>query len=252
MKIPPLLFTSLASSLALVAAVTVFIQEKPDRLPATQAPTTLSPTEITEPSPEPTRIAAVRETTTVSSEHPASTSPAVIHARNAEPNAASSPTEIKRLIPLSNSERASLTDLDHAANEAAGQVANRNRISRGALNWVNPPQSTGLPGAKASPAQTGPIPNGKLAAQGNTSSPPAVKLPDLVAETRAAQSPPLSDRADLTPASTTASASASATRSRPPWPRGPFTPEEEMYRAQFGEAALSATLRDESLGTAKP
>ena len=44
----------------------------------------------------------------------------------------------------------------------------------------------------------------------------------------------------------------SITPERPPWPRGPFTPEEELYRAQFGAQALSAILREEALGPENP
>lgn len=40
--------------------------------------------------------------------------------------------------------------------------------------------------------------------------------------------------------------------SRPRWPRGPFTPEEELYRAQFGAEALANTLRAEALGSDEP
>ena len=36
------------------------------------------------------------------------------------------------------------------------------------------------------------------------------------------------------------------------WPTGPFSVEEERYRAQYGWAAFSEVLRDEALGPAEP
>ena len=56
----------------------------------------------------------------------------------------------------------------------------------------------------------------------------------------------------LTASNTVAPIAVAEGTERPSWPRGSFTPEEQLYRAQYGWAAFSDALRGKALDSPEP
>ena len=248
MKTSTWLLFPLGSTFALVAAVVVFVQGAPDGLPSPEAAPNSSDVlgvwlneesahEL--PGRNPARAPLPRSELKprLSSQTPATSSSPALSANRSDRGDTSANRKVR--LPTEEDERAS---------EQSGRIVHG--ISCTAPKWITRSPAAGLrlPGSTVVP-QTG-----NLVANHEPTKENAPNA-DLA---RAATPVPQATRAPISPDTKVASSPApvpvalSTPPKRVPWPRGPFTPEEELYRAQYGAMALSDALREEALGPEKP
>ena len=243
MKTSPLLLASLVSTIALVVAVAVFMQEEQGRLPATEAagnpPSLAGSGQDVESVSKP----ALREPASAPLPLPDLSSVASMHESEVSDSPVSVVRSSKRETSFASPEIDSSNGVRKSSSEGNGQSI------RNFPRWVTRPRGVVLLGAAVS-GETSALASNQNPALENHPTPIATRPAKSGQEVKARDS--FSPATTITPAARPASAPLSESRGRIPWPRGPFTPEEELYRAQFGAAALSSALREEALGADAP
>ena len=244
MKTSPLLPASLVSTIALVAAVAVFVQDEQGRLPTSEAAGNSPNISVLGANSELVSKPAPRKSASAPLPLLDTSSPVLVHDRNSDvsDSPASAVSSFKRDTSSPDPRMDWSGDGRESSNEGRGQSA------RSVPRWVTRPHGAVLLGAAVS-AQTSALVSNQNPALENQPTPIATR-PATSGQEAARSS--FSPATPITPAARPASVPRPETRGRIPWPRGPFTPEEELYRAQFGAAAFSATLREEALGPVEP
>lgn len=248
MKTSLRLLFSLGSTLALVAAVVVFVQEAPDGSPSAEAAPNSSDAsgvllngesahELTERKPLRAPLTRSELKPRLSSQTPAMSGSPASPVNRLERGDSSANGELR--LPTGEQERAS---------EQSGRMVRDN--SGNASKRIIHPQAAGLglPGSTVLPQTGAPVAN-REPIQENA---PNAELARAATSVPQASQAPISPDPKVDSSPAPAPVALSAPAKRVPWPRGPFTPEEELYRAQYGAAALSDALREEALGPEKP
>lgn len=153
------------------------------------------------------------------------------------------PSPFNRQLPPSNFPEDPLQTSQELTDESPKQ-SERAR-PRPIPKWVTHPQAALLLGtavrSKVAESATSRTPSRE-----NLPSAKAVRTATRVPETPVAAT--VSAFNPVVPVSRPAALALQENPDQPSWPRGPFSPEEELYRAQFGWAAFSAVLREEAIG----
>ena len=130
-------------------------------------------------------------------------------------------------------ESSKVDSVRNAGNSSPGRTRSGTRPGTGVTLGVSASVQRSAPAAKGGPAVESHPAAAPIQSATPTQEATFTRSPSTIAVTRATLS---------------ASAPVSEIPDRPAWPRGPFTIEEERYRAQFGDAAMTAVLREEALG----
>ncbi len=140
--------------------------------------------------------------------------------------------------------------LPRANNESSKVDPGRNTLnsSPGRIKWDTHPGTGVVPGESVRIQRSAPAAKGRPSVK---SHPTAAPIQPATFAQEAASTPGPSTIA-VTRATLSLSEPVSKIPDRPAWPRGPFTIVDERYRAQFGDAALTAALREEALGPDEP
>ena len=230
MKTTTLLPASLASTIALVAAVVVFSHDEGAGLHTENPPGATVTRQNADFGPEPAR----RRSLSTPSQRVNASSQALVEYTELGDEPAARVASLNQDTTLSVPEARWLREDDESSKVDSGRNARNGSSDR--TRWDTHPGAGVVLGVSASVQRSAPAAKGGAAIESHPAAAPeatSTPRPSTIAVTRATLS---------------ASAPVSEIPDRPAWPRGPFTIEEERYRAQFGAAALSAALREEALG----
>lgn len=249
MKPSPLLLAALIPSLALVASVAVLVREEPDRRPTTEPAPVPARIGVAEPSREKAPELITRASTPIPLPPSATKPTGFTQSRRVSDSAVFGTTESKRDLPTADANPYPPDEHREEVREVARQMISRQETSRITPGSAAYPRATQLVVSQVTPLGTAPITNSAPVVATPAPKVDGAKALATAQEETKTLPAPVAIQPPPSPPAATALANPLP---RKPWPRGPFTPEEELYRAQFGEGALSAALRDEALGTEKP
>ena len=238
MKTTTLLLASLVSTILLVAAVVVFIQDESAGLQAETPKNSAVDRQNADFGPEPAR----RRSLLTPSQRLNASSQALVQYTELSDEPVARVASLNQDITLSVPEARLLREDDESSKVDSGRSARNS--SPGRTRWDTHPRTSVVRGVSASVQRSAPAAKGGAATE---SHPTAAPIQPATFAQEATSTPRPSTIAG-TRATLSASAPVSEIPDRPAWPRGPFTIEEERYRAQFGDAALTAALREEAIG----
>lgn len=242
MKISPLLLASLVSTAALVATVIVFVEGERDIQTSTTP--AVDAGAVPANSSLPAKYGSTRPSGGVADKVRLSTS-----TRSADRSPANRPrSSAANNFPSAAASAIAAPDAPQSAApdfKATGPAEMRSRqapsSARRIPKWVTHPQAAILLQSGERPVEASSAVAGE---QATVPIPPFVRSPEPIAH--AAPAVPIGS-AVLMPRLVAAEPA-----NQSPWPKGPFTSEEELYRAQYGAAAFSAVLREDALGPVNP